>query len=97
MTDPSSFGTALWTLLIVAALVVALGLAAVSDMAMRRREDRAARNAPAAGPGSRPSSPAARNAPAAGPGSRPSSPAARTPRTGAAAGGDPARDAAERR
>ncbi|GAA1438516.1 histidine kinase [Nocardiopsis tropica] len=60
MTDPSSFGIALWTLLIVAALVVALGLAAVSDMAMRRREDRAARNTPATGPGSRSASPAAR-------------------------------------
>jgi len=42
VTDPSSFGTALWTLLIVSGVVVALGLAAVSDMAMRRREDRAA-------------------------------------------------------
>ncbi|MEE2046511.1 histidine kinase [Nocardiopsis tropica] len=65
MTDPSSFGTALWTLLIVAALVVALGLAAVSDMAMRRREDRAARNTPATGPGSRSASHAPR-APQAG-------------------------------
>ncbi|WAE70803.1 histidine kinase [Streptomonospora nanhaiensis] len=65
MTDPSSFGAALWTLLIVATLVVALGVAAVSDMAMRRREDRAARKTPATGPGSRSASPAAR-APQAG-------------------------------
>ncbi|WP_201294980.1 MULTISPECIES: hypothetical protein [unclassified Nocardiopsis] len=42
MIDPDSFGTALWTVLLVAAFVVALGLAALSDMAMRRREDRAA-------------------------------------------------------
>ncbi|MFD6953370.1 histidine kinase [Nocardiopsis sp. TSRI0078] len=43
MTDPSSFSTALWTVLIVSAVIVAFGLAALSDMAMRRREDRAAR------------------------------------------------------
>ncbi|OLT29638.1 hypothetical protein BJF83_10905 [Nocardiopsis sp. CNR-923] len=42
MTDPSSFATALWTLLISAAFVLALGLAIISDMALRRREDRAA-------------------------------------------------------
>ncbi|WP_223830612.1 histidine kinase [Nocardiopsis quinghaiensis] len=43
MTDPSSFGTALWTVLIVSAIIVTFGLAVLSDMAMRRREDRAAR------------------------------------------------------
>ncbi|MFE3459462.1 histidine kinase [Nocardiopsis aegyptia] len=42
MADPSAFGTALWTVAIVAAFVLALSLAALSDMAMRRREDRAA-------------------------------------------------------
>ncbi|MCP3012776.1 histidine kinase [Nocardiopsis dassonvillei] len=42
MIDPDSFGTALWTVLIVAAVVLSFGLAALSDMAMRRREDRAA-------------------------------------------------------
>ncbi|WP_304455235.1 hypothetical protein [Nocardiopsis sp. YSL2] len=42
MVDPSAFGTALWTVAIAAALIVALSLAALSDMAMRRREDRAA-------------------------------------------------------
>lgn len=41
MIDPTSFGTALWTVLIISALVFAFGLAALSDMAMRRREDRA--------------------------------------------------------
>lgn len=45
MIDPESFGTALWTVLVVAAVVIAFGLAALSDMAMRRREDRAARTA----------------------------------------------------
>lgn len=44
MVDPSAFGTALWTVAIVAAFAVTLGLAALSDMAMRRREDRAARS-----------------------------------------------------
>jgi hypothetical protein len=43
MVDSSAYGTALWTAVIVAAFVVALSLAALSDMAMRRREDRAAR------------------------------------------------------
>ncbi|RKS08379.1 hypothetical protein DFP74_4076 [Nocardiopsis sp. Huas11] len=43
MVDSSAFGTALWTVAIVAAFTVALSLAALSDMAMRRREDRAAR------------------------------------------------------
>ncbi|WP_017569169.1 hypothetical protein [Nocardiopsis halotolerans] len=47
MVDPSSFGTALWTVVIVTALIVAFGLAALADMAMRRREDRAARTAAA--------------------------------------------------
>ncbi|PDP89465.1 histidine kinase [Glycomyces fuscus] len=47
MTDPDSFGTALGTVLAVAVVVVAFGLAALSDMAMRRREDRAARAATA--------------------------------------------------
>ncbi|MFI6575953.1 hypothetical protein ACIBFB_09135 [Nocardiopsis sp. NPDC050513] len=42
MTDPASFTTALWTLLTGAAFVLALGLAIISDMALRRREDRAA-------------------------------------------------------
>ncbi|MCY9783976.1 hypothetical protein KIK06_08730 [Nocardiopsis sp. EMB25] len=41
MTDPASFGTALWSVLIGAAFVLALGLAIISDMALRRREDRA--------------------------------------------------------
>ncbi|KOX15520.1 hypothetical protein [Nocardiopsis sp. NRRL B-16309] len=51
MVDPSAFGTALWTVAIIAAFTVALGLAALSDMAMRRREDRAARgDRPAADP-----------------------------------------------
>ncbi|QUX31385.1 histidine kinase [Nocardiopsis akebiae] len=50
MIDPDSFGTALWTVLIVAAVVIAFGLAALSDMAMRRREDRAARAARRANP-----------------------------------------------
>ena len=69
MTDPSSFGTALWTLLIVSVLVVALGLAAVSDMAMRRREDRAAaRNAPGSGSAA-PAAPAPQGSPARGEGS----------------------------
>jgi hypothetical protein len=43
MVDSSAFGTALWTAVIVAAFAVALSFAALSDMAMRRREDRAAR------------------------------------------------------
>ncbi|WP_236743339.1 MULTISPECIES: histidine kinase [Nocardiopsis] len=43
MTDPTSFSTALWTMLTVSAVVVAFGLAALSDMVMRRREDRAER------------------------------------------------------
>ncbi|WP_116246641.1 hypothetical protein [Nocardiopsis sp. FIRDI 009] len=41
MTDPASFGTALWSVLIGAAFVLLLGLAIISDMALRRREDRA--------------------------------------------------------
>ncbi|GAB3690014.1 hypothetical protein [Nocardiopsis oceani] len=41
MIDPTSFGAALTTLLVVAAMVIAFGLAILSDMAMRRREDRA--------------------------------------------------------
>lgn len=65
MTDPSSFGTALWTLLIVSAAVVALGLAAVSDMAMRRREDRAARAAQHDGPATATAPAAAPTAPSA--------------------------------
>ena len=43
MTDPDSFGTALWTLLLVTGLVLAFSAAALSDMALRRREDRAER------------------------------------------------------
>ncbi len=42
MSDPTSFGTALTTLAVIAAMVIAFGLAVLSDMAMRRREDRAA-------------------------------------------------------
>ncbi|MFE1166707.1 hypothetical protein [Nocardiopsis sp. NPDC058789] len=42
MIDPTSFGTALTTLAVIAAMVIAFGLAVLSDMAMRRREDRAA-------------------------------------------------------
>ncbi|WP_017613473.1 hypothetical protein [Nocardiopsis salina] len=45
MTDPTSIGTALTVLAVIAALAVAFGLAIVSDMAMRRREDRAAATA----------------------------------------------------
>lgn len=37
MIDPTSFGTAVTTL-----AIIAFGLAILSDMAMRRREDRAA-------------------------------------------------------
>ena len=40
MIDPTSFGTALTTLAIVATMIIAFGLAVLSDMAMRRREDR---------------------------------------------------------
>ncbi|WP_306370535.1 hypothetical protein [Nocardiopsis sp. CC223A] len=43
MTDPDSFGTALWTLLLITGMVLAFGTAALSDMALRRREDREAR------------------------------------------------------
>lgn len=42
MIDPTSFGTALTVLAVIAAMVIAFGLAILSDMAMRRREDRAA-------------------------------------------------------
>ncbi|MGW5877599.1 hypothetical protein ACWFMI_13755 [Nocardiopsis terrae] len=49
MIDPTSFGTALTALAVVAAMVIAFGLAVLSDMAMRRREDRAAAADPAAG------------------------------------------------
>ena len=41
MIDPTSIGTALTTLAIIAVLVLAFGLAIISDMALRRREDRA--------------------------------------------------------
>lgn len=41
MIDPTSFGTALTALAVIAVLVVAFGLAIISDMALRRREDRA--------------------------------------------------------
>ncbi|MFE1100515.1 hypothetical protein ACFW4K_08345 [Nocardiopsis alba] len=44
MIDPSSFGTALTVLGVITAMVFAFGAAALSDMAMRRREDRAARS-----------------------------------------------------
>ncbi|MFE0266439.1 hypothetical protein ACFWZ7_17230 [Nocardiopsis alba] len=42
MIDPSSFDTALTALGVITAMVFAFGVAALSDMAMRRREDRAA-------------------------------------------------------
>lgn len=42
MIDPTSIGTALTVLAVIAVLVIAFGLAILSDMAMRRREDRAA-------------------------------------------------------
>ncbi|WP_199776487.1 hypothetical protein [Nocardiopsis sp. SBT366] len=42
MIDATSFGTALTTLAVIVTLVIAFGLAILSDMAMRRREDRAA-------------------------------------------------------
>ncbi|GAA1461655.1 hypothetical protein NE857_15125 [Nocardiopsis exhalans] len=42
MIDPDSFGIALTALAVIAAMVIAFGLAILSDMAMRRREDRAA-------------------------------------------------------
>jgi hypothetical protein len=45
MTDPTSFGTAVTVLGVVAAMVIAFGLAILSDMAMRRREDRSAATA----------------------------------------------------
>lgn len=45
MIDPDSFGTALWTVLIVSAVIVVFGFAALSDMVLRRREDRASRTA----------------------------------------------------
>ncbi|MEU0492808.1 hypothetical protein ABZ249_26570 [Nocardiopsis sp. NPDC006139] len=40
MTDPDSFGTALWTLLLITGIALAFGAAALGDMALRRREDR---------------------------------------------------------
>ncbi|WP_017582173.1 hypothetical protein [Nocardiopsis valliformis] len=46
MIDPTSFGTALTTLAVIATMVIAFGLAILSDMAMRRREDRAAASSP---------------------------------------------------
>lgn len=45
MIDPTSIGTALTVLAVIAVLVIAFGLAVLSDMAMRRREDRAASSA----------------------------------------------------
>lgn len=42
MIDPTSIGTALTVLAVITVLVIAFGLAVLSDMAMRRREDRAA-------------------------------------------------------
>ncbi|MFL1426986.1 MULTISPECIES: hypothetical protein [unclassified Nocardiopsis] len=44
MTDPDSFGTALWTLLLITGVVLAFGTAALADMALRRREDREERS-----------------------------------------------------
>ena len=44
MIDPTSIGTALTVLAVIAVLVIAFGLAILSDMAMRRREDRAERS-----------------------------------------------------
>lgn len=43
MIDADSFGTALSTLVIIAAVSLVFGLAILSDIAMRRREDRAVR------------------------------------------------------
>ncbi|GHD17530.1 hypothetical protein [Nocardiopsis kunsanensis] len=42
MIDPTSIGTALTVLAVITVLVIAFGAALLSDMAMRRREDRAA-------------------------------------------------------
>ena len=42
MIDPTSFGTAVLVLGVLAAMIIAFGLAALSDMVLRRREDRAA-------------------------------------------------------
>lgn len=42
MIDPTSFSTAVLVLGVLAAMIIAFGLAALSDMALRRREDRAA-------------------------------------------------------
>lgn len=44
LTDPDSFGTALWTLLLITGIILAFGTAALSDMALRRREDREERD-----------------------------------------------------
>jgi len=48
MIDPTSIGTALTVLAGITVLVIAFGLAILSDLAMRRREDRAAAPAEAA-------------------------------------------------
>lgn len=53
MIDPASFGTAVTVLGVITTMVVAFGLAVLSDMALRRREDRAARESAGIGsPGS---------------------------------------------
>lgn len=44
MIDPTSFGTAVLVLGVLTAMIIAFGPAALSDMALRRREDRAAAN-----------------------------------------------------
>mgnify|MGYP001419228987 CR=1 FL=1 len=41
MIDPTSFGTAITVLTVIVVFVIAFGLAILSDMALRRREDRA--------------------------------------------------------
>ena len=67
MIDPASFGTALITLLVVAAMVIAFGLAILSDMAMRRREDRAADRADTSDSAAGEGSPSAELAETSGP------------------------------
>lgn len=60
MIDPTSIGTALTVLAAITVLVIAFGLAILSDMAMRRREDRAAASTErtAAGTAAEPEGPA---------------------------------------
>lgn len=42
MIDPTSFGTAVLVLGVLATMIIAFGTAALCDMVLRRREDRAA-------------------------------------------------------